>query len=601
MKEPLERVASTDPVRIDAREFYFAALAGIVGAVIGTWPLALSIASLWPGHPGQEIGNHIWGLWAALELGSPLGGQVPFADYPDGLVYALVDPLHLVFFALGGANPVLGYNLVIFQGFFVVAVAGYALARLLGCDPRWAVGAGLLTCLSPQLVATLGDGQTEAVGIGWVGLTLVTLVYFIRDGGWLKGVLASLTLALAWYSGPYNGIFASLIATALGVARVSRRPALLAVGAGALLMVLPFAFAIFDRPEGLPGTASRASVLLPLDREIGWRGGLAYGVDLLDLWVPLPFTGHDALLSHTGYLGASLLLIGLWAVRKERRLWPWLVGVGCFAVLALGPWLTVSGDVLRVGDRVVPGPAGMVSQSAPVFWRVTRWYRAAAVASLLLAPLVVWALSKMRVRYGVPLFFICVIDVLYLSPVPWPVPLYSPPETSELDALQEPGAVFMLPSSSFGEPPEGRYRDVGPLLQAWHGRPISGGVMGEEGWIPVSGLLPDTARLAREGRMRSSVHAELLRHDFRYLMLLPEYRRFPGWEDNLLRCFGAFEAKNTLFAVVDLHRFKDEICGETGALPHPPLPKGAGETLARPPEPLRGRGRGDVGAPAIER
>jgi hypothetical protein len=236
----------------------------------------------------------------------------------------------------------------------------------------------------------------------------------------------------------------------------------------------------------------------------------------------------------------------------------------------------------------------------PVFWRVTRWYRAAAVASLLLAPLVVWVLSKTPARLAIPLFVMCLLDGLFLGPVLWPVPLYAPPETAGLDQLQEPGAVFMLPSSTFGQPPKGKYRDVGPLLQTWHGHPISGGLMGEEGWVPISGLLPDTARLTRDGRMRTSVHAALLGHGFRYLMVLPDYRGFPDWHDNLMACFGRFEAENDLFVVVDLQRFDTERCGEEGALPHAPSRKQAGPTLAQPPEPLRGRSRG-AGSPPSER
>ena len=600
MTGPLPSEQGARSVLFSAQDLRWGLLAGMLGALIATWPLVLSLGELWPGHPGQEIGNHVWGLWAALQLGSPLGGPVDFVDYPDGLTYALVDPLHLGFFALGGGDPVWGYNLVILLGLVVVGISGYALARLLEVSPVWAVGAGVLVATCPQLVATLGDGQTEAVGVGWVGLSLVSLVSFIRDGGRTRGVLAALLLAAAWYAGPYNGIFASLIALAVGLVSVKRRPSLLVVGGAALVMVLPLAFAIFDRPEGLPGTASRAGALLPMDRAEGWRGGLAYGVDLFDLWVPLPLTGEDALFSHTGYLGLIGLALGCWAVYKKRSLWPWLAGVGVFAALALGPWLTVSGEVVRVGDRVVPGPAGALSMALPVFWRVTRWYRAAAIASLLLAPLVVWALSRAPRRLAVPLFTLCLLDALLLAPVLWPVPLYAPPETSGLDQLQEPGAVFMLPSSTFGQPPVGKYRDIGPLLQTWHGHPISGGLMGEEGWVPISGLLPDTARLTREGRMRSSVHAALLSNGFRYLMVLPDYRRFPGWKGNLTDCFERFEVENALFAVVDLQRFNEARCGQEGALPHAPSPKPAGLPLAQPPEPLRGRSRG-AGAPPQER
>jgi hypothetical protein len=511
------------------------------------------------------------------------------------LTYALVDPLHGLIFRLAGGDPVWGYDWVILFGFFVVGVAGFAVARVIDVPQRWALLAGVAAACSPQLVATLGDGQTEAVGIGWAGLFIAALVRFSRRGGWWSGSAAAILLVLAWYAGPYNGIFASVAGAGIGLAQLRRRPSMLAVGAAALVFVLPFVVAIGSRPEGLPGTGARAEVLPPLDRLVGWRAGLAYGVDWLDLWVPLPLTGEAGMLSHTGYLGLVSILLAVTAVWRRRSLWPYLAGVVVFSLLALGPWWTVGGEVVRFGDRVVPAPAGVLCMAFPVFWRITRWYRAAALAALILATLAAWALSRMPRRFSFPLAALVFIDLLVTSPVSWPVPLFEPPDAAPLSALSEPGAIFMLPSSTFGEPPPGRYRDIGPLLQAWHGRSISGGLMGEEGWIPVSGLLPEAVRLARRGRMRTAAQTAMLDYGFRYLVILPEYRTFTGWRGNFIDCFGKLEVETDLYAAVDLRRFDVERCGEEGGLLPPPPPVGGDAPLAQPPPPIFGSPRRSAG------
>ena len=103
------------------------------------------------------------------------------------------------------------------------------------------------------------------------------------------------------------------------------------------------------------------------------------GADALDLLVPGALTGV-ADWATTAYLGPVLVVAATAGLWRERRLWPWAVGAAAFASLALGPFLVVGGEVL---GSVTPG---RLLEALPGLDRLSRWYRAGAVAVLLLAP-----------------------------------------------------------------------------------------------------------------------------------------------------------------------------------------------------------------------
>lgn len=553
-------------------------------AALATWPLLPNFFSAWPALPEGEVSNHLWGLNTPLRELLPLGGPTLLMNFPEGLRWVPVDPLHGPLYALGEllGGPVSGFNLVVLWGFLLAAAAGWMLGREAGAGTGGALIAALVAGISPQLLATVGDGQSENAGLGWVGIQLVLLLRFIRLGGSLRGLAASLALALAWYSGAYNGVFASILDGLLGLAllvlalhRASmRRPgrerpdtswrglgrALLVAVLG-LLLVTPLARAVLlDRPEGLPGSASRAELPAPEEHRLDYRGGLHHGVDLLDLALPGPLTAPPPPQGHTGYLGVSVLLLAVLGLRRDRAAWPWAVGATLFAALSLGPWLSIAGQVRWLEETSLLAPAGVLSLAFPPLLRISRWYRASAVASMLLGPLVARSLKGRPWPVRILLILMVTLDCLLLAPLSWPLPMSEPPPSDALRSLPQPGALFVLPSSTFGEPPPGGYRDLDPLLQVYHGRPCSGGMLGVEGWTPGTPQIKEMVSLVRGGKARAETLRELRDLGFRYLVIHPGYRDFGAWEGNLSACFGALAAQDPLSAVVDLEDFNTARC-----------------------------------------
>lgn len=269
------------------------------------WPLPVVFGQQVLAAPDQEAATHIWGLWAALREGTPLLLRTSLLGWPEGVELVLVDPANLPAFALGQAlgGPAGGYNLVLYLGLSLQGLGGALLTRRLG-GPAW-LGA-LVAMACPTLLANAADGQTEGFAVGWVGLQLALLLSFVERGGVARGLLAGAALALAWYGGPYNGLFASALDLVVGLGLLLRtradrarlretlRRLLSAAGAG-VLMVLPLARAILTmRDPTLPGSGLRAGLPRVVENPEIFRGGVQTGADLLDPWLPGPLTGGEA-------------------------------------------------------------------------------------------------------------------------------------------------------------------------------------------------------------------------------------------------------------------------------------------------------------------
>jgi hypothetical protein len=558
---------------VSGRERLALVLALVLAPVLVTWPVLPAFTEALPAAPDQEASAHLWGLWAALETGHPLILETDLLAWPTGTPMVLVDPGNLPWFALGSVlGPVAGYNAVVLAGAVLMAVAGALLAREAGGSP--ALGA-LLGAACPTALGHAAEGMTEGAGVGWVGIHLALLLAFRREGRPWQGALAVLSGAAAWYAGPYNGVWAALLGLGLaagslpGLRRGQWRPLarLAGAGAAAAALVAPLAHAVLTvRPPSQPGSADRAGLPRVHEWPDRFRGGLETGADLLDPLLPVVLTGGEAPVPHTAYLGIVLVSAAAWATLRDRRRWPWLAGAGVFALLSLGPWLYLAGRALRVGGGVVPGPAAALMLAVPGLARVTRWYRAGAVAGLLLAGL--GSAAARRPASRVALGIVVVLDALLLSPLTWPLHRSALPDTAPYAALAEPGALVELPPATTGEPPPGRWRDRTVLAQALHGRAVGGGAMG----VPPS----DAARGAQgrlEGVMRGAglpprALQKTRAAGFRYLALYPEYRAVPAEaRAHLERCFGAPVAASAEVWLFDLDAAPPQGCPAGGTAP----------------------------------
>ena len=538
------------PVRSEA-EARTSSLATLVASllvvpVLVTWPLVPRFATHVMAAPDQEAAPHIWGLWAAGQGTGLLRLNTVLQGFPDGIELVLVDPLDLLPFHLGmWAGPAAAYNLVLLTGVVVMGLAGAALARVIGGSP--ALGA-VVAMSCPTLLANAADGMTEGFGVGIVGLALAALLKCRQEPQSRWWLVGGLLVGLTAWAGPYNAVWTALIGLGLASwAAVHRRWTRLwtlgrAGGVGGLV-ASPVAIAIFTaRDEALPGGGKRSGLPEIVDNPDIFRGGMRTGADLLDPWLPGPLTGGQAEVSHTAYLGLVVLLAAGFAVwRNPRQRWPWLAGALSFAVLSLGPWLYVGGIAVRVGEdsAALAGPAGMVMLAVPVLGRLTRWYRAGAVASLLLAPLVATAASSRRPIIQAILTALIVADTLLLAPLAWPLHHTALPDPGPLLDLPAEGAFLELPPVTSASPPPGLWRDETALLQVMHSHPVGGAMMGL-GVSPIARQGVDELRALMRGEGFDGSLAEDLRtQGFRWVVIHTDFHPVPSMSiRHIDQCFG---------------------------------------------------------------
>ena len=431
------------------------------------WPAPLCFTTELLSAPDQETVQHLWGLWAAWTEGHPIVVPGEHLSFPTSFPFVLIDPGNLWLYGPVSAvlGPVAGYNAVLLGGLALMGAAGALLATATGGGPaeRWL--ASVVAISLPALASNAAEGITESFGVGWVGVALAALLLHLQRGGWRYGALCALALGASVWTGPYNGVWAALCCAAVGLAHLPAWRRTLPVGALGALLASPVAHALMTaRRDGLPGTPSRAEWEPPLVEPTAWRDAFKLGADAVDLFLPL-YPGNIEQIGHTAYLGAVSLALAGWIAWREPRWRPWLLGALGFAVLSLGPWLFLAGRPLTLGEHSVLAPVGVLALAVPGVLRLTRWYRAAAVAGLLLTPVVARAPRKGWVA------LLVLLDTVVLSPALWPLETTPAMPSPVWAQLERDGAIAELPPSQWSHVPDGGIRDANLLEQVWHGRP----------------------------------------------------------------------------------------------------------------------------------
>ena len=474
--------------------------------------------------PQGEAAGHLWALGAALNEARPLFFHTDMILYPGGVDTLLIDPANLPFFAMGQPlGPAAAYNAILLGGLLLMGLAGALLARSVG-GASWLGALAAMAC--PPFLAGTIRGATEQLAVAWVGIAIALLLLAIERGGAWRVGLAALAVGFCAWAGPYNGVWIAGAGLCIGAATLLRSPGIalkraLPVGFGGAVVAAPVAwavlahFAVMNDPR-----FSNPEPQQVLESFRYPRGGNIGFADLLDPWLPVPFTGPFSELSQTTYLGIVLILAAVAALVLQRRLWPWVVGALLAAAVALGPWLYLDGQLLRVGDSALAGPA-MALSKLPLLGSMTHWYRAAPVAGLLLAAVV----STWGRRRWSPLLAVAILaDALLLAPFSWPHAAFEPPSDVAAGAMTGAGAVLEIPSTTQNAPPPGAWRNVGGLHQLSHGRPISSTVMllSSDSPAPLEGHA--LHELQRRGTL-SAVDAHTLDEaGYRWLVVYPAYR-----------------------------------------------------------------------------
>jgi hypothetical protein len=490
-------------------------------AIVATWPMAIDPRGGLMGHPGNDVWNHVWGYWW-------VGTQAR-----EGYVPLLTDLLHfpgngrLFFIDTFGAlwtlpvqwltDPVAAYNLAMFVGFWLSGFASWLLCRHV-CNERF--GQGDLPALvgaagfafSPHLLAQAYNGISETITAGTLALATLGALLLIERPSWERGIAAALAGALCFLSNNYYGLFAVLgagvLLVATGLGRWERlhwrgltAPVVLAAVLAGVL-VAPALWLLSVSLEGPDAIVNR-------DPDFVWRQLITHNVtDLVSVFRPGKFYspdlkrlhGEDLLIvTYVGWGGIALAAWGLRSLRRWRDRLPWVLWIGFFALMMLGPYLYVGGEYVTVEGRRIPLPFLVFFDAFPIFARISHPFRFVVPVQLGLAVLATLGARRLPARWLLPVGVVVSAELLLGSPGPWPVsrsPTAMPESNTLLAADPVEGAVLDLP---MGLP--NLERAIYNYWQIEHGRPSVYSLNEPNPEVLERSRLARALRVAESGRL----------------------------------------------------------------------------------------------------
>jgi hypothetical protein len=365
-------------------ELAWVALAGVLLAVITSWPLVLHL----PSRIAPDIGDPVRTAWQVAWVGHamlhhPLHIFDANAFYPHKLSLAFSDSLlgygPTAFFGSGTVAALLRYNLLFLFAWSLCFVGAYLLARELGLGRIGAAAGGAAFAYAPYRVTEAG--HLHVISSGGIPLALFLLLRGYRRGH--RGMVIAGWLVSAWqvslgFTLGLQFSYLLLVLAALALWRSWREPggaaarALLpgrmlavtcagvaAVGLVAVYEARPYLKVAHDYPsakrtirEVKTYSAGPAALLAASSENRAWgaaTAGLRAKVHSKNESVFFP-----------GGLLLALALAGLAAPPYTRRLRASLLaGAAVCAVLALGLGLTGAGYPYRFMHDFAPGWDGV--------------------------------------------------------------------------------------------------------------------------------------------------------------------------------------------------------------------------------------------------
>ena len=392
---PVERRERRWPAspEIGRRELGWTILAGVVLAILTSWPLVLHMGSRIAPDNGDPVRTAWQIAWVGhAMLNDPLHLFDSNAFYPHPLSLAFSDSLlgygPAAFFGSGTIAALVRYNLIFLFIWSLCFVGGYLLARELGL--RWyaAAAAGVAFAYAPYRVTEAGHFQV--ISSGGVALALFLLLRGYRRSsrgllivGWLVSAwqislgftlglqfaylmaVLGLLAAIYWWRAGKPALGRALVAiTAIGV---------LAVGAVTIYEARPYLRVAADYPTAkrtikeVENYSSGPAALLSASSENRVWGSVTSGMR-----AKVHSKNEDVF--WPGGLILLLAIAGLCASVYTRRLRLGLAtGIVVCSVLAMGLGLTGAGYPYRLLYDYAPGWDG-VRVPGRVFTLATLFY-----------------------------------------------------------------------------------------------------------------------------------------------------------------------------------------------------------------------------------
>lgn len=412
-----------------------------------TWPTVINLTTAIPGD-GFDGWQNYWNLWWIKEALLNRHTHFFFTDllYPPTGVSLL---FHTLNFFNGlwtlplqlNSGLTVAYNAVVFfhftmAGWGVYLLARYVLAQMGRRDSRagWAAfGAGFIFTFSPFHMAHL-LGHMQVLSLTWPPFYVLWL--FRTLNGWrqklavnpaaslnpvdlvLCGLFLALTTMVDWYQTLYLLLFTAL---ALGwtLWRVYRDnhagPKMLLKPVGGLAaMGLLFGLLFAPLLGPMVAEAASADYMRPSFEE-----NVILSADLLafitpselhPLWGRLVMPVYERFTSTTSerlvFAGFIPLFLAGWAAsyyKKNRLAQFWSLFTAVFWVLALGPYLHIGGNILKIGGFSIPMPYLFLYRIIPFIGISRSLSRFDLMVMIGLGVLAALALARLKLKAQLPL------------------------------------------------------------------------------------------------------------------------------------------------------------------------------------------------------
>ncbi len=390
------------------------------------------------GYHGAELYGHAWVQWWH-------GEALP--AWPQGTELAhgakswpVIDPLPT--FLGASLGRILGYaaawNALAMASVGGAFLGGAALAKRWKGDP-WVGGAVL--ALGPALAGSLASGLTEDWALGLLAGALALL----SGKGNRELALGGVLLGLCVWCGLYLALIGAGLALLLGIWRIVQDRAAwkgqLLAGGIASGMALP---ALWLQGSRLGGEGHRAGNALSQVEPL-WQLNPWKGADLASFWTPgAPELAADTLIRmHPAYLGFGVILLAIWGGKSR---W-WVPAIAC-VVLSTGLDLRWAGTPLKLSNPFV-----MALQALPFTELLNHYGRLLLGAQIALAVLAARGAMKAPVRFRWVLPLLLILELTWVSPAIWPLPITSAPQALVLQDLASEaptGEVLTVPVAGPG-------------------------------------------------------------------------------------------------------------------------------------------------------
>jgi len=448
-----------------------------------TWPAATHLTSAIPGD-GFDGWQNYWNQWWIKEallvkqthffftdiLYPPSGTSLLFhtLNFFNGL---LTLPLQLNFGLAVAYNAVVLFHFTL-AGFGLYLLARYLLARLgfRQGQASWgaAFGAGLIFTFSPFHMAHL-LGHMQVFSLTWPPFYSLWLLRtlnewrlaaeLVPEGGQLRGLRAG-DLALAglflifttmvdWYQTLYMLLFTALACLWAGWSVWRDRPRRLTVmlkpALGIAGMGLIFGLLLSPLIVPMALEAATADYMRPTFAE-----NVILSADLLafftpselhPLWGDWVFPLYQTFTSTTSerlvFAGFVPLILGGYAIirdRQRRLVQFWLIFTSTFFILALGPYLHLAGQIVRVGQTAIPLPYFFLYKAVPFIGISRSLSRFDLMVMLGLGLLT--AIGLVRLKPGLQILALALIGFEFLA-IPYPMSRIDTPDFFKMIAQDD--------------------------------------------------------------------------------------------------------------------------------------------------------------------